>query len=233
MLIDDHQTMIWGLTRLIESASDRMQVVATASNCDDAVERVNDAAADVILLDLDLGGESAVNILPALMQRTEARIIILTGERDTAVLDLCVVRGARGILRKDASPELVIRAIEKVHGGEVWLDRETLGRVFGQMLGKPAARSDADAGHSSLTQKELRVISALVKCGGLNNKELAKLLFVSEHTLRNHLTSIYQKLNVSNRLELYVYACKHKLGGEAEVCMPRMNRPQAFGPRVC
>ena len=79
MLIDDHQTMIWGLTRLIESASDRMQVVATASNCDDAVERVNDAAADVILLDLDLGGESAVNILPALMQRTEARIIILTG----------------------------------------------------------------------------------------------------------------------------------------------------------
>lgn len=212
MLVDDHQTMIWGLTKLVESARRRMEVVATALDCESALNTRQLAQADVILLDIDLGGECSVDILPAMVQRSDARIIMLTGMRDKTMLDLAVLRGARGILRKDAEADTVLKAIEKVHEGELWLDRETLARVFGKMTGKPARRSEAESLHATLTQKELKVIGALVECGGLHNRELAKRLFVSEHTLRNHLSAIYQKLNVANRLELYVYARQHKLG---------------------
>ncbi|MEC4723336.1 response regulator transcription factor [Noviherbaspirillum sp. CPCC 100848] len=212
MLVDDHQTMLWGLTKLIESSLRRMQIVATASSCDEVLSSCQQANVDIILLDLDLNGESSIDILPAILQRNSARVIALTGVRDRDLLDMAVARGARGILRKDANAELVLKAIEKVHDGELWLDRETLGRVFGQMLGSPQKKPEKNDAHAALTQKELKVIGTLVQCGGLHNRELAKELFVSEHTLRNHLTSIYCKLNVANRLELYVYACKHKLG---------------------
>lgn len=212
MLVDDHQTMLWGLTKLIESAHHRMQTVATAASCDEALASCHQVNADIILLDLDLNGESSINILPDLLQRSGARVIVLTGVRDRAVLDTAVVLGARGILSKDANAELVLKAIEKVHDGELWLDQETLGRVFGQMLGRPQKKDEGNDAHHALTSKERKVISTLVQCGGLHNRELAKQLFVSEHTLRNHLTSIYHKLNVANRLELYVYASKHNLG---------------------
>lgn len=212
MLVDDHQTMIWGLTKLIESSLCKMQVIATASSGDEALAACHQANADIILLDLDLNGQSSVDILPALLQRSSARVIALTGVRDQELLDMAVARGLRGVLRKDANAEWVLKAIEKVHYGELWLDRETLSRVFGRILAKPQKKPDDNDTHAALTQKELKVIGTLVQCGGLHNRELAKQLFISEHTLRNHLTSIYNKLNVANRLELYVYACKHKLG---------------------
>ena len=214
MLIDDHQTMLWGLVKLIESEKPRMEVVGTAGTSEEALEKIGSLCPDVVLLDLDLGGTSALDILPALLLNPASRVLIFTGEHDQATLDLAVVRGARGILRKEASAEQVLKAIEKTAEGEIWLDRETLGRVFTDFMTPPAAHNfDPEAKKlESLTARERKIIHAIVEGSGAPSKALAERLFISDHTLRNHLTAIYHKLGVSNRLELYVYAVKHQLG---------------------
>ena len=213
MLVDDHQTMLWGLSKLIENEKPRMEVVGTAKTCEEALAKIRVLSPDVILLDLDLGGTSALDILPALLTNPASRVLIFTGERQQTTLDLAVFRGARGVLRKDASAEQVLKAIEKTAEGEIWLDRETLGRVFSGFMSPQSApkHNPETEKHSSLTARELKIIHAIVQRSGSLNKALAQQLFISDHTLRNHLTSIYQKLGVSNRLELYVYAIKHKL----------------------
>lgn len=213
MLVDDHQTMLWGLTKLIESEKPRMDVVGTATTCDEALAKIGLLRPDVILLDLDLNGVSALEVLPALLSNSASNVLIFTGARDQATLDLAIFKGARGVLRKDASAEHVIKAIEKTAAGEIWLDRQTLGRVFSEFVVSkaPPQRDPAVEKHESLTAREQKVIYAVVEGSGALNAALAERLFISEHTLRNHLTSIYHKLGVSNRLELYVYAVKHQL----------------------
>lgn len=218
MIIDDHPTMLWGLSQLISGEPHRMQVIGTARNAQEASAHIQNTIPDVVLLDLDLDGDSGLNLLPTLLANPATRVLILTGERQQAVLDNAVQKGARGILRKDASAEQVLKAIEKIHQGEIWLDRSTLGRVFTEFM-EPAAtnKPDPDAEmRASLTGRERKIIQMIVEGQGASNKVLAGKLFISEHTLRNHLTSIYNKLDVANRLELYVYALKHQLGGVSQ-----------------
>ena len=213
MLVDDHQTMLWGLTRLIESERPRMDVVGTATTGDEALTQIGSLQPDVILLDIDLGGTSAIQVIPGLLANAGSRILIFTGSRDQKMLDLGILSGARGVLCKDASAEQVIKAIEKIAAGEIWLDRQTLGRVFSEFVTSKVSppQNSALGKYSNLTAKEQKVVADVVKGSGASNAVLAERLFISEHTLRNHLTSVYHKLGVSNRLELYVYAVKHEL----------------------
>ncbi|AIY42971.1 Putative two-component system response regulator [Collimonas arenae] len=206
--------MLWGLSKLIDGEKPRMEVVGTARSCEEALAKVDQLIPDVILLDLDLDGKNALDILPALVLNQKSRVLILTAERKQATLDMAVLRGARGVLRKDVAAEQVLKAIEKTHRGELWLDRETLGRVFGELMSPVAAPkpSPETEKYAALTAKEQKIIQSIVEGSGASNKALAQRLFISEHTLCNHLTSIYHKLDVSNRLELYVYAIKHQLG---------------------
>ena len=214
MLIDDHPTLLWGLEKLINSETPRMSVMATARNAEEALACLAHETPDVVLLDLDLDGQSGLVLMPALLKQSRTRVLILTGERKQSVLDQAVQKGARGILRKDASAEHVLKAIEKTHEGELWLDRGTLGRVFTEFR-VPASAPKPDPEtlrQASLTARERRIIALVVQSQGASNKALAQSLFISEHTLRNHLSSVYQKLDVANRLELYVYATRHQLG---------------------
>lgn len=213
MLIDDHPTMLWGLVKLIDGEKPRMEVVSTARTCDEALSKMDGLCPDVILLDLDLAGSCALDILPTLLANPMPKVLLFTAERDKAKLDLAVFRGARGILHKDASAEQLLKAIEKTAEGEIWLDRETIGRVFSEYVSPKSSRKpDLEAEkQASLTARERKIIHAVSESNGALNKTLAERLFIAEHTLRNHLTSIYQKLGVSNRLELYVYAVKHQL----------------------
>jgi DNA-binding NarL/FixJ family response regulator len=214
MLIDDHPTLLWGLEKLINAETPRMSVMATARNAEEALACLAHETPDVVLLDLDLDGQSGLTLLPALLHERRTRVLILTGERQQNILDQAVHKGARGILRKDASAEHVLKAIVKTHEGELWLDRGTLGRVFTEFRDPVSARKpDPETlRQASLTARERRIIALVVQSQGASNKSLAQSLFISEHTLRNHLSSVYQKLDVANRLELYVYATRHQLG---------------------
>lgn len=213
MLVEDHQTMLWGLERLIEGERPRMEVVGVARTGPDAIALATRLEPDVILLDLDLGGTNSIEFLPGMLGNGKTRALVLTGERRSAVLDAALRGGARGIVGKDAPAETLLKAIEKTHQGEIWLDRESMSRLFGGLL-EPQAQRTRDPERdkqASLTERERKIIAAVVEHSDCLNKTLASHLFISEHTLRNHLTAIYHKLGVKTRLELYVYAVRHKL----------------------
>jgi two-component system nitrate/nitrite response regulator NarL len=216
LLVDDHQTMLWGLSKLIDGEQPRMKVVATAGCCEEAVAQTQSLVPDVIVLDLDLDGHCALDILPLLVSNGVSRVVVLTGEREQRTLDLAVLHGARGVLRKDASAEQLLDAIDRVHKGELCIDAQTMGRVFLELTSVKKPKPDPEATRqASLTLKERDVIRTVVRGSGASNKALATQTFVTEHTLRNHLTSIYQKLGLVNRLELYIYAVKHHLDAPA------------------
>lgn len=210
-LVDDHGTTLWGLQRLIESAAPRMQLVGTASCRAEMLARVPDARPDVIVLDIDLGGENSLDSLPDLLQVSDAQVLILTGMRDAAMHERAVLLGARGVVQKEASAETLLHAIDKVCAGEVWLDPALLGKVLGSLT-NPRHRVERDLNAqkiASLTARELEIVAAVVRNKGARNKVIAEHLRMSEHTLRNHISAIYDKLGVTGRLELFLYATEH------------------------
>ena len=213
-LIDDHKSILWGLERLIEQGNAGMQVVGSSTNCAEAFPLLDQVAPDVVLLDLDLGGENGLDAIPEIIRRTRAKVLILTGVRDKAIQDQAIVAGALGIVEKEAPAETILTAIEKVYSGQLWLDREATGRVFVKFVREDLAQAeDPDQKKiATLTGRERQIIAATVNNAGATAKSIAETLHISEHTLRNHLTSIYGKLEVSNRLELFAFANKHGLG---------------------
>lgn len=214
LLIDDHRSILWGLERLIESSKPAMEVVGTATNCTDALKLIDEAAPDLILLDIGLGDQNGVDEIPNLIARSKkAKILVLTGMRDESIHDKAVLAGASGVVEKEASAETILAAIEKVHEGQLWLDRAATGRIFLELSRENAAQSvDPErAKIQSLTDREREIVVVAASHAGANAKAIAEMLYISEHTLRNHLTSIYDKLDVANRLELFAYAHKHGL----------------------
>ncbi|WP_153108964.1 response regulator transcription factor [Propionivibrio limicola] len=214
MLVDDHKSVLWGLERLVESAQPRMAVVGTASTCAELLSKVVSAKPDIILLDLDLNGENSFDALPELLQLTEAKVLLLTGSRDSSLLQASVLHGVRGVVGKDESADVVLRAIERVHAGEVWINRAMMGKLLDAMssgAGKGGEKDPEAAKIASLTPREREIIRAVVNSQGEKSLAIADTLHISEHTLRNHLTLIYEKLGVRNRLGLFAYAVKHGL----------------------
>lgn len=214
MLVDDHLTMLWGLRKLIEAAAPEMALAAVASDPEQAVAEAARTRPDIVLLDLDLEGRSSLEILPSLIE-LGTRVIILSGNRDNVLLGQALRLGARGVVGKDADPDVVLAAVRKVHGGETWLAPAMMTVLLAALMPAPppAAPRDPEADRiAMLTGKELKIVQAVVNSNGAGNKELAQQLFIAEPTLRNYLTSIYQKLGVANRLELYVYGTRHQLG---------------------
>jgi two-component system nitrate/nitrite response regulator NarL len=221
LIVDDHPTMLWGLERLIGSQGPAMEVVATAASPEDALAQGAKHRPDLVLLDLNLGERSGLEVVPELMAQG-AQVLVLTGERSDEVMDKAVQLGVRGVLRKDASADMVLKAVHKVHQGELWLDRLTLGRVLHGLMEPRAGQRPCPEKEkqSQLTQREQKIIEVILDGRGAGNKALASRLFISEHTLRNHLSSIYHKLGVANRLELYVYAITHHLGARCTDSLP-------------
>ncbi len=214
---EDHQITLWGLQRLINASSPRMEVVGTASSHAELMNHDAAAAADVILLDLDLGGEDTGASLACLRQRCPGRVLVLTAADDLTQHRDAMLKGARGVIHKSEPAETILRAIEKVNDGEVWLHRALLGDVLGLLTdGSPTSaprQQDPDAKRiASLTLREREIVVTMVRSAGAKQLAVADELHMSEHTLRNHLTTIYSKLCVHGRLELHVYATAHGLG---------------------
>jgi DNA-binding NarL/FixJ family response regulator len=140
-------------------------------------------------------------------------LVVLTSSPDLKLLDRMVVAGARGIVRKSDPPAALLKAIAKVHEGELWIDRGAAGRIFMEMARQNVAQaSDPDRLKiATLTARERQTIIAVASDAAAPGKVIASRLCISEHTLRNHLSSIYGKLGLSNRLDLYAYATKHSL----------------------
>ena len=209
LIVDDHRVVRAGLRMLIEAQG--MQVVGLAGNRAEAVELATREQPDLILLDLDLAGEDGLSFLPELKAAaTNSRVLVLTGIRDQEVHRRAMKLGAVGVVLKDQATEVVIKAITKVCAGEVWLDRATMGNLFIEMTKKGSGDAGPDEARiKSLTEREHQVIGLISE--GLKNKQIAERLFISETTVTHHLSSIFSKLDVSDRLELVIYAFGHNL----------------------
>lgn len=213
LLVDDHKTMLWGLERLIECEKSRMQVIGKARNKAEVFAFLSQSKPDIILLDLDLNGESSLDFLEELLQKSQARVLILTSTRDPEVHQYAIIKGASGVVLKSEEAEVILRAIQHVHSGEMWFDRAATSRLL-RSLSTPTtsvSKSVQINKIATLTPKERQVITAMSLVPGARSKLVAERLCISEHTLRNHLTGIYAKLDLENRLELCMYAIEHKL----------------------
>ena len=210
LLIDDHVVMRVGLRLVIESQPG-LTVVGEAANRADALQITAREQPDIILLDLDLGDEKGIDLLPDLLSAAkEARIIVLTGLRDPEEYRRAVRLRAMGRGLKEQAFGVLAQAIKQVHANEAWLDPALVATVLaeaartrGREIAPAADRIDA------LTERERAVIALI--CEGLRNKQIAERLYISQTTVVHHLTSIFNKLGVSNRLELVTYAYSHGL----------------------
>jgi two-component system nitrate/nitrite response regulator NarL len=209
LIIDEHSLVRAGLRLLIETHSS-VKVIGDAAGGGEAVRIAARAQPDVILVNLDMEAESGLDIFPDLLRSAgTAKIIALTGGRDSDVQHEAVRAGARGIVMKDQAVDVLIKAIEKVHAGELWLDRKMTARLVDQ-LSRPRIDDDPEVAKiATLTAREKEIIA--VACQGLRNREVAKRLFISEITVRHHLTSIYSKLGLTDRFELALYAFRRGL----------------------
>jgi DNA-binding NarL/FixJ family response regulator len=208
LLVDDHRSVLWGLAKLIESARPALELVDVATCPSEALLATQKHRPHVVLLDLDLGGQSGLDLVPQLA--SQAAVLILSGLRDPESLERAVVDGARGVIHKSEPAELILKAIERVHAGEPWLDRTAMGRVLQRLSRRSAAKSEPPR-HASLTPAEHKVVAAVVRQRSAPNKVIAAALHISEHTLRNHLTAIYGKLGVGRRIDLVLHAMEHRL----------------------
>jgi two-component system nitrate/nitrite response regulator NarL len=218
LIVDDHAVVRAGLRMLIDQHP-AMKVIGLAGNCSEALAIAASEQPNLIILDLLLGDEDGLTLLPELRAvARSARVLVLTGLRGSESQRRAMLAGAMGVVLKDHAAEVLIKAINKVHEGEVWLDRLMMGSVLDEMTQAPEIDPEK-AKIASLTDREREVIALIAE--GLKNREIGKRLFISETTVTHHLSSIFSKLEVTDRLELVIYAFAHKL---AKVPQPMKSR---------
>lgn len=214
LIADGHAVMREGLQRLL-SAETGFEVIAEASDPAKMAALAEHYQPEIILVESSLGGES----VPALLRRLKAsrclsRVIVMTASARHEDHVQFVRSGACGILTRDTSSEMLVKGIRKVCAGELWVDRRTTAEAMRQMVDARAAlplpRGGANERGTSALSKREREIAGLV-AQGFKNKDIAARLFISEQTVKNHMHNIFEKLGVSDRLELALLTIHHGL----------------------
>lgn len=205
LVVDDHDLFREGLISLLGAAG--LDVVAGAADGREALALVEAHAPDVILMDLDLPGASGVEATRELCRRDlEARVVVLTVSADeTDVID-AVLAGACGYILKGTSVETVVTGVRAAAAGESLISRSVAVRLFERLRAEGA---DVRGGglHVRLSDRELEVLKLMA--GGKGNVDIARELFISPYTVRNHISSLLHKLQLRNRTQAAAYAVRH------------------------
>jgi DNA-binding NarL/FixJ family response regulator len=213
-IADDHPIFRDGLRKLL-ALEDDFQVVAEARDGKEVLEILQKDEPDILLLDLKMPGLDGLATLQRMQgQKTKTKVIVLTASDDENEYVQAMKFGTSGIVLKQTATDLLIKSIRKVHKGEIWLDARTTAAVMKQFA-SPTDTAAKDRDRSPLSQREREIVVLVAQ--GFKNKEIAERMFISEQTVKNHLHNIFDKLGVSDRLELALYAI-HKglhLGQEA------------------
>lgn len=210
LVVDDHAILRQGLRMLVE-AEPGFAIVGEAEDGAKAIALAAAEQPDIVVLDIDLGSDSGLDLIKGIQTAAPpARILILTGLRDVEAHRRAFRLGARGLVVKESASHTLMKAIRKVHEGEIWLDRATTAHLLTEMSTPvPSPPVNPEAGKiAKLSARELEVTAMLGE--GLSNKLIADRLSISETTVRHHLTSIFAKLGVPDRLALLLYA--HRQG---------------------
>ena len=207
-LADDHAIFRDGLRRLLALESD-LKIVAEAKDGTEVLPILEEHEPDILLLDLRMPGADGLTVLQRIQgKKLKTRIIVLTASEDEDEYVRAIKCGASGIVLKQTATDLLIKSIRKVTDGETWLDARTTAAVMKQFA-SPDESHSREAEKSTLSNREHEITACVAQ--GLKNKEIGEKLFISEQTVKNHLHNIFQKLGVSDRLELALYAIQHNI----------------------
>lgn len=214
LIADDHALLRQGIKRVLNFEED-LEVIGEAGDGQEALARTLVLQPDIILLDLNMPNLSGLEVTRQLQAaRSRTRIIALTiHDSDKYVLEM-LRNGALGYLLKDVEPSMLIKAIHVVAGGDAFVYPQLAERIFGGLLEGEDVNAKAremwrEGRAERLTPREMDVLSCIAK--GFSNQDIAQALFVSEKTVKNHLTNIFRKLNVNDRTQALIYVLKHKI----------------------
>jgi two-component system, NarL family, nitrate/nitrite response regulator NarL len=202
LFISDLLLMRAALCRLLDASE--ITLVGEVASCEEALTLTGREHPDIILVDLDSRSDALACVRDLSAAAEGSRIIVLTDRARAADHPALIELGAAGVVRKHDRPEVLIKAIRKVHAGEIWLDRTNTAQVLVRVARRRRTEDLEGAKIARLTRREHEIIALVGE--GLKNRLIAGRLFISEATVRNHLTSILDKLGLSDRFELAVYA---------------------------
>jgi len=207
LIVDDHEVVRLVLRTLL-SRNPEFVVVDEAGSVEEALEKTRQHRPDVVLMDIRLPGQNGVEgcrLIRSAFPNTH--VIMLTSYAEDELLFEAISAGASGYVLKQVGGDDLVRAIQRIGQGEAMLDPAVTQRVLERV--RQAARQEQAAAFTDLTEQELRVLGLVAE--GRTNKEIARTLFLGEGTVRNYVSSILSKLNLTNRAEAAAYAVRHNL----------------------
>jgi two-component system, NarL family, nitrate/nitrite response regulator NarL len=211
VIADDHPIFRDGLRRLLEAESD-LKVIGEARDGAEAVKLARQLKPDIMLLDLAMPKHPGLEALRDLSngEANSVRVILLTAAAEKKEIVEALQLGARGVVLKDSATQLLLKAIHTVMAGEYWVGRESVSNLVQYLRNLVQSSGDeAKQRKFGLTPRELEIVSAVV--AGFANKEIAEYFKISEDTVKHHLSNIFDKLGVSTRLELALFAVNQSL----------------------
>lgn len=208
LIADDHSMVRQGLKQIIELEED-IEVIAQASNGEEAVKIAREITPDVILMDINMPVSNGLQALGELKQvQSSSKVIMLTIHQDKEYLFKALKIGAEGYILKDAEADVLIEAIRTVFNGQTYIQPNMTNELIKEYnrITMPENEKKED---NTLTTREIEVLELIAE--GMINKEIAKKLYISEKTVKNHVSNIFRKLDVSDRTQAAIYAFKHNM----------------------
>lgn len=205
MLVDDHEMVREGVKQLIEFDGD-IKVISQASNGEDCLRKLNQELPDIVLLDVNMIGMNGIEVLKEIRKNhIPVKVAMLTVHNEVEYLVNLVDIGVEGYILKDSSSAELVRAIRHIYQGETYIQPDLIPALNSRLVHRDEDREKIDA----LTRRELEVLKLVAK--GHFNKEIAIQLDISERTVKNHISSIFRKIDVSDRTQAAVFAIKNNL----------------------
>jgi two-component system nitrate/nitrite response regulator NarL len=213
LIVDDHHIVRYGLRARFSVEAD-FEVVGEASDGLMALELLTTLSPDVVLLDLHMPSMDGLSVLQAIRQSgNSVKVVLLTASQDKSQFVKALKLGCRGIMNKQILSDNIVECIRRVNSGESWLDLGSTTALVQQFESSGVGKPHRDI--ASLSRREREIVNCVAH--GLKNKQIGETLLISVQTVKNHLHNIFDKLRVSDRLELALYALHRGLGIDAKV----------------
>lgn len=207
MIADDHLLMSEGIKQILELETD-IDVIAQAEDGEEAIEKAVKYNPDVILLDINMPKMNGIDVLRRLKDLgVKSNVIMLTIHEDREYLRETIKIGANGYVLKDSDADSLIKAIRDVNNGKTYI-QPSIASLLVNDIGRVEENSDFQR-IESLTKREYEVLILIAE--GLNNKDIADKLYISEKTVKNHVSSIFKKLDVNDRIQAAIFAFKNNI----------------------
>ncbi len=207
LMADDHVIFRAGLRKLLETEDD-IKIVGEASTGTECVDMLTKLKPDILLLDLRMPDKGGLEVLEEVnLDSLNTRVIVLTAGEDDRDAVRAMRLGARGFVLKQSASDLLVNSIHRIHNGEIWLDNGVTAEVMRDFAKDSSGSPRGEK--PMLSDREKQVVQLVVQ--GYRNREIGQELFISDQTVKNHLRKIFDKLGVSDRLELALYAIHHRL----------------------